>query len=330
MKALPLNNGYFVNMPAPNQLPQAGGIQAKSPPWLNWIAGFFYGNYFYGLCAVSIMLETAAQLHLNISNPMIYGMAFLATLLFYNHPYIRRTKGPSLNPRTHWFNKHLKGVILTQIVFTIALIACVLYLCFTYQAGFQFFGPLSWFLLFIFPVTAALYYGAYFLSPKLTLRQIGWLKPFLIGFVWAGMANIYPILYANFIYSQTLKFNLFGLLLFFKTFMYVSMIAILFDIKDYAIDQKTQLKTLIVKIGIRRTLVFVIFPFTLLGLLTFISYAHLHQFSLLKMCLIMVPFLLLMASTQLFSQKRSLLFYLVVIDGLLIVKALFGILATYV
>lgn len=303
-------------------------MQASHPP--PWIQGIFYGNYFYGICAVSLVLETAVQLQLHLNNPLLYLMAFLATILFYNHPYVRFSPVPSQNPRTRWFNEHLQLVLVNQIAFTIALLACVLYLCLRYQAGFQRFGPLSWFLLLIFPLTAALYYGAYFLSPRLNLRQIGWLKPFLIGFVWAGMANIYPLLYAHLIDAQPLVLNVLSVLLFLKTFMYISMLAIIFDIKDYAVDQKTQLKTLIVKIGIRQTLAFVILPLTLLGLLTFISYALLQQFSWVKMGLIMIPFLLLMASTQLFSQKRSLLFYLVVIDGLLIVKALFGILATYV
>lgn len=287
----------------------------------------FYGNYFYGICALSLQLETATQLRLNLDNPLIYLMSFLVTVLFYNYPYLKHLSPDSDNPRTQWFVRNHRFVLANQILFTLGLLACIVYLALKYSHAIAIFSPLSWVLMMIFPITGALYYGANRLSPRLNLRQIGWLKPFLIGFVWAGLANVYPILYANLIHAQPLEITLFRVVIFVKTLMYVSMVAIMFDIKDYEVDQQSRLRTWIVRFGLRRTLNHVIVPMTLLGLMYFISYALLNQFSALKMVLIMIPFFAVIASTKLFDKQRSLLFYLSVIDGLLIVKAFFGIIA---
>jgi hypothetical protein len=45
------------------------------------------------------------------------------------------------------------------------------------------------------------------------------------------------------------------------------------------------------------------------------------------MIFILIPFLLLVAVTLSLKKRRPLMYYLVVIDGLIFVKALFGILA---
>ncbi len=290
----------------------------------------FYGNYFYGFCAVSILLETVIQLNLSLDGLLIYFMAFIATILFYNYPYARRHSATSNNPRTKWFVRHHRFVIINQIAFTIALLLCFIWLAITYQQEIKNLDGTRWILLLIFPMIGAMYYGANFLPRQYNLRRIGWLKPFAIGFVWAGMANVYPILYADLIHSQHSELSLIHCMLFLKTFMYVSMLALMFDIKDYEVDSRTQLSTLVVKIGLRKTIYFVIIPLTILGLLTFLSYALINHFGLLKMTLMMIPFILLLASTRSFRKSRTLLYYLIVIDGLIIAKAFFGIVAMLV
>jgi 4-hydroxybenzoate polyprenyltransferase len=290
----------------------------------------FYGNYFYGICAVSIILETATQLKLHFDGFLIYLTAFITTILFYNYPYSRNYTARSNNPRILWYIRNHRFVVINQIVFTISLLFCLIWASVKYYQEIRNIDEVRWILLLVFPFAGALYYGANFLSRKHNLRQIGWLKPFIIGFVWAGMANIYPILYSDMIRSQHSEINLYKGLLFLKTFMFISMLAIMFDIKDYAADSSKQLNTLIVKLGLRKTIFFVIIPLTVLGLLTFISYALTHQFSILKMLLIMIPFILLIAVTRSFRKRRTLLYYLLVIDGLIIVKAFFGIVAMFV
>ena len=244
----------------------------------------FYGNYFYGICVVAIMLETAVQLKVS-DGLFVYCVAFVATVIFYNYPYARISSSPSSNPRTQWYVCHHAWVVKSQVALTAALVLSLVLLFVQHEEEIKHLGGMGWFLLLIFPVTGGMYYGSNFLSKRHNLRQIGPLKPFVIGFVWAGVANVYPILYHQLLHPAPYQLTLQAVLLFLKTLMFVAVLAILFDIKDHEADSKHQLNTLVVKFGLRKTIFYVVFPLTLLGLLTFLSYAVTHQFNLLKMAL---------------------------------------------
>jgi 4-hydroxybenzoate polyprenyltransferase len=287
----------------------------------------FYGNYFYGVCAVSLILETSALLKIPFQGYLFHAIAFVATVLFYNYPYARNYSSPATNPRTAWYIANHRRVVKTQIILTLLLIILIAAVLLKHFHEIENMSNPQWFLLLIFPISGAMYYGANVMSARHNLRRIGWLKPFLIGFVWAGLTTIYPLEYHDVLQATHHQTTLLEILLFLKNIMFISMIAILFDIKDYASDSGSKLNTMVVKIGLRKTIFFVVFPLTILGVLTFLSYALVHQFSLLKMILIMIPFFLLIVVARSLKRRRSLMYYLVAIDGLLVVKAVFGILA---
>ena len=197
-----------------------------------------------------------------------------------------------------------------------------------YYMRFFTLQAMEWFLLLIFPIVSALYYGVDTkLTGKINLRNIGWLKPFIIGFTWAGLVNIYPILYYCIENDLHFHLTLVGGFLFLKNFMFITMLCILFDIKDYAMDYNAQLKTLVVKLGLRRTLFYFIIPLCFVGLGSFLIYALLQHFSALKILINTVPFLLIIGVAYSMHNRRSIFYYLIIIDGLMLVKALCGILA---
>ena len=288
----------------------------------------FYGNYFYGICVVGIVLETSIQLNLNINEPMLFLMAFLSTVLFYNHPYARNYKSNQSNPRVLWYTKNQNFVIFNQLLFTIALSSAFVYISINHNQQIINTKTIDWILLLLFPFIGVLYYGINAISKQINLRKIGLLKPFIIGFVWAGMSNVYPILYSNIILKQCYQWDVLSLVLFLKSFLFISMLAILFDIKDYVVDSKEELNTLMVKLGLKKTIFYVIVPLSMLGILSYIPYALLLNFSTFKLLLMMIPFVCLLLATRLFRKRRKLLYYLIVIDGLLLVKAIFGIVAS--
>ncbi|HAC15169.1 MAG TPA: hypothetical protein DCE78_04390 [Bacteroidetes bacterium] len=290
----------------------------------------FYGNFFYGICAVSLIFETAVLFDLHLNGGLIYLLAFCATTLFYNYPYARIDSNPSNNPRTLWHTQNRSGIRIIQILCSVLLIFGIGWIYFVHFQQFIAFNTFEWILILTFPVIGTFYYGSNFFASKYHIRQIAWIKPFSIGFVWAGITNIYPILYSNMIQSIPTDYTVMMVMQFFKTFLFTSILAIMFDIKDYQADSKSQLQTLIVKLGLRKTIFYVIIPITFLGIVTFWTYALAHQFSILKMLLIMTPFVLILLTTRSFGKRRSLLFYLIVIDGLLIVKALFGVMSVWV
>lgn len=291
---------------------------------------FFYGNYFYGICAVAQAIETTLQLGFPLNHFNYYFITFIATVFYYNYPYVRKYAAADTDSRTVWYREHQSFIRWNQFFFTLFLLFALFVFLYHYMHVLQHMTVLHWLLVFVFPLIAAMYYGLNFFSIKYNLRSIGWLKPFIIGFTWAGMVAVYPILFYDIIHEQPYTFTSLGCLLFLKNLMFISVLGMMFDIKDYADDRIKHLNTFVVRIGLRKTIVYILIPLPLLGLLTFLSYATLHHFHLLKMVLIMIPFFLLVAAAYSLRKRRTLLYYLIVIDGLMIVKAVFGILAMLV
>jgi len=169
-----------------------------------------------------------------------------------------------------------------------------------------------------------LYYGTGSLFLKYNLRKTGWLKPFVIGFTWAGFVNVYPVVFYDLVHAVNYTPTLIGGLLFLKNFMFITVLCIMFDIKDYASDYLSQVKTFVVRAGLRRTIFYILLPLAVTGLASFIVYGATHQFSMTKLILNIIPFLLLMMVAFSLRKRRPVLYYLVIIDGLMLVKAVCG------
>jgi hypothetical protein len=287
----------------------------------------FYGNYFYGVCAVAQSVEAMLQQRYVLNGAGYFLLVFAGTVLYYDYPYARKYKADGGNPRIAWYIAHYRFVWWNQVVIT-AILSCALAML-TYQ-HLDFLlemSLLNWVLLIIFPVVASLYYGINFLSRRYNLRAIGWLKPFTIGFIWSGLVAIYPVLYYNITHQQDYTVTVIGSLLFVKNFMFISLLAIMFDVKDYAADHASRLRTIVVKFGLRRTVFFILLPLPVLGLLTFIYYGSTHDFQVMKIILNAIPFILLLMAARSLRRRRTMMYYLVMIDGLMLVKALCGITA---
>ncbi|MDB5256782.1 MAG: hypothetical protein JWM14_1477 [Chitinophagaceae bacterium] len=295
------------------------------------IAGFiFYGNYFYGICVVAQAIEATLQQGVPLNGALYYGIAFIATVFYYNYPYVRKYPAESTDPRTEWYKKHYYFVRWNQRCFAFILVVALIVFLYYYHESILHANLTHWLLIIAFPAVALMYYGLNVFSAKYNLRKIGWLKPFIIGFTWAGMVSVYPVLFYDIIHEQPYLFTAIACLLFLKNLMYISVLAMMFDIKDYAADSQNKLNTFVVKIGLRKMIFYLFLPLPLLGVLTFLSYATLHHFHLLKMVLIMIPFFLLILAGLSLRKRRTLMYYLVVIDGLMVVKAAFGIVAMLV
>jgi 4-hydroxybenzoate polyprenyltransferase len=287
----------------------------------------FFGNYFYGLCAVALCIETAYQLSRPLNSFLFYTFIFSATVLYYTRAYITEKNTGNGNPRSQWYFENRKFVFASQVVLTIVAAAYPLYLLLEKLRELLASSPLSLVILAAFPLTAAFYYGvSHPALGRFRLRKIGWLKPFIIGFVWAGLVTIYPIVLGSVEDGALPRMKLPDVFLFTKNFMFVTVLCIMFDIKDYAADHNRQLKTFVVKAGLRKTIFVILLPLCVLGLGAYLLYAALRDFSYFRILMNVIPFVLLIVVTYSMHRRKSIFYYLVVIDGLMLVKAVFGIL----
>lgn len=298
---------------------------AKSSHTYSIVNSLFYGNYFYGLCAVALSIEAMLQQLYPLNSYLYFILVFCLTVLFYTKAYITENPSSTGNERDQWYYRQKQNVTYSQISLTIICAGISGWVVYTH---FDVIKDISWLelgLIIVFPLVALLYYGTgKGKFAKYNLRNIGWLKPFVIGFSWAGVVTLYPVIFYNIINDTEFKLTLVACLLTLKNFMFVSVLCILFDIKDYAADHSQKLSTFVVRKGLRNTIFYIVIPLSLIGLGTFVYYGITRQFHPFRITLNVFPFVFLIMGAYSLHNRKSLLYYLTVIDGLMLVKALFG------
>ena len=292
----------------------------------------FFGNYFIGILAVALTIESTVQLKVPFNSLAYYALIFCAPVVYYTYAYMGATHfTTSSNPRTAWYIKHQKFIRGSQILLTLGSIILFLYLFASNFSNILHLPLPYWIIVFIILIAATLYYGllpAYFFN--LNLRNTGWLKPLIIGFIWACTANILPLILLKIESGKDFPRSDLWVWLFLKNWMFCMVNAILFDIKDYAIDANLELKTFVVRIGIRRTIYYILLPLLCIGMISLFIFAHIKQFPAIQVGFNLIPFILtIMISFSMHTRKR-ILYYLIVIDGLILVKAICGIVGTIV
>lgn len=284
----------------------------------------FFGNYFYGLCVVFLSIEAVLQQKLALPPITYFAFVFCLTILYYSKAYISETVNSLSNERTIWYVSHKNQIVNSQIYVTVFSAVLAVLLLPNILEGLKNLSLNDYTLIAIFPIVGLLYYG---FTEKFSLRSTHWLKPFIIGFVWSGLVTLAPLFYFQLQDNTHLNIDFYSGLLFIKNLMFIAVLSIMFDIKDYATDYNQQLKTFIVSFGLRKTIFFILIPLTVLGFISFLYFAAHYSFSLQRILFNAIPFISLIVVAYSMHQRRSIFYYLFIIDGLMIVKALCGIFA---
>ena len=284
----------------------------------------FYGNYFYGICLLALSLEAILQMNISIRDPFYFLLLFLSTIVFYTKAYISDRSGYPSNERDVWYKENKALIKVSQIVLSSIIILITIRMILVHSEQIKQLSILSLFLIILFPLLAVMYYG---FNSKVNLRTIGWLKPFIIGFCWAGIVTIYPLIFYSVENKSIFELSQISVWLFLKNFLFISVLCIMFDIKDENTDTENKLGTFVVKKGLQFTIFNIVLPLSLIGLTGFILFAYNHQFSLMKIILNSIPFLLMILLAYKLRVKRNLMYYLVYVDGLMLLKGICGIVA---
>jgi hypothetical protein len=134
------------------------------------------------------------------------------------------------------------------------------------------------------------------------------------------------VLYYHLMTGGHYSTDLSAMFLFFKNLMFIAVLCIMFDIKDYEMDYNLQLKTFVVNLGPVKTIGLIIIPLCILGLAAFLGFAIINHFGAARVIINTIPFILITLVAVALRRERNIFFYLVVIDGLMLIKAACGIL----
>lgn len=296
--------------------------------WLRLLQNLLFGNYFYGFCAVALSIESALIRQQRLNNFAFYIILFCGSTCYYTFAYQKSKQSGTNNKRANWYYINQKSIRFSQQVLCTILAAAVLLYGFNFFYAFYKLPLQAWVIICLFPLLAFLYYGYFFPGfSQLNIRQFGWVKPFVIGFIWSGLVTIYPIIAVKAEQNVYTTLNKYDLMLFLKNWMFVTVLCIMFDIKDFAADHNHQLKTFVVRYGLRKTIFYIIIPLVFAGFLSFMFFAWFNHFSTIKIILNTIPFCLLLYVAYSLHQRKSIQYYLAVIDGQMLVKAICGIIA---
>ena len=270
----------------------------------------------------------AFQLGLPLNETVYYIGLFLAPVIYYTYAYKSiNDSTPIANQRTRWFRENKKLVHWSQVGMILLCIGIFSFLIFKHFNEIIRLPLIYYSIGFGVLFVGIFYYGL--ISKKLfgfNLRNSGWTKAFIIGFVWACCANIFPLIMLRIETGQDYFPTDLWVWLFIKNWVFCTVNAIMFDIKDYPSDSNLYLRTFVVSFGLRRTIYFIIVPLLLAGLISFCIFALIKEFSIIQFSFNLIPFLLTLAIAFSMLRRHSIFYYLIVIDGVILVKALCGIL----
>lgn len=189
-------------------------------------------NIFLPIAAVILTVSTQIQLGKEPQWQPYLMLIFLATIFEYNRHRITDLISNAEDLKSekyHWLYKNSKKIFLLVIIWIISFIVTVF---FTKHEVLLALVPLGIVTIFYsVPVIGNKYY-------LFRLRQIPYLKIFLIAFVWSASTILIPV-----IHSGENIFNSQVYMLFAERFFFIFAITIPFDIRDLKTDRESGLKT---------------------------------------------------------------------------------------
>lgn len=250
-----------------------------------------------------------------------------ATVYYYNHSYLLESNDSAPNQRNNWVRAHAGQIIKIQWLLLAFIIGGGSYQLYTLLPDIALIEPYDILYCCLIGLGAFLYYFDTKKYPWLNLRSYGIVKPLVIGSIWAGVGVYAPYLFLK-LTNQTYKGMEHMPILFISNALYISILALLFDIKDFESDANKQMKTLVVRMGLTKTINWIVLPMSAFILMATLRYGYLHGFTGYQILLNTIPLILLISVSYQMHQRKSILYYLAIIDGLIVVKAACGIIAT--
>lgn len=268
-----------------------------------------FSNLFMALCAVAQAMVTFILIGSKPVYPVL-AILFLSTLCIYNFSILlSKPKHPAKSSfkRVRWFFAYHKWMVAITLISAILLLP--LFFLISTESKF----------LLIFLSILSFGYGLPMFSvgkQKFGLRNIPGLKLLLIGITWTLSIVLLPILEAqNSFYLVISTKDI--LLLAGKRFLFITTMAIPFDIRDLFQDRKLGLKTIPVVFGEKNA--YLLCQFLLAGYLVLLFMFKDHGFD---HNLFALTITILLAGWLIFRSKfeKNEYYYFFYVDGVLILQ----------
>jgi 1,4-dihydroxy-2-naphthoate octaprenyltransferase len=271
---------------------------------LDWL---LYSAIWIASCTLALCVESTLILQTRWPSWHILLFAWSSTFCHYNLHYFTREKHVTLSGRDRWTQAHRSWFLPAILISGGVSLYCL----------FHF----SWMELAAVVILAAIsmFYSLPLLPRGFRLKQLGVLKPFILAAVWAIITVWLPAHQAD---------PLLLTLVVARRFVFMLVLCLAFDLRDQHKDSLQGIRTIPVRWGA---------PFTYrlmdVQLILFVVFAVLVEWQLnrwLILLALLASALLTKIAIRATSQFTSERYYLGVIDGMMMVQALFVELASLI
>lgn len=289
------------------------------------IEHIFFSNFFIGIMALGLSFETNIKMGLPLNAWDFYAFIFSISILFYLFAYnVPINLAQSSNIRTQYYiNQRIPIIWFNIILYLVAICSGLSILIKSWNHLWK-LDVIHYLILGVTLILSTSYYNWKF---GLSLRKYTWFKPTLIAWTWAIISVYFPVLMLQLEDGKPFEVDARFYFLFSQTFMYFIVNAIMFDMKDFEDDSNRNIKTFVVRYGYKKTLYRIIYPLIILGFISFITFGIWYDLAWHLTILMLFPILLLFYFAVRLNRPKSILYYLIAIDGLIVIKAIFGILS---
>jgi 4-hydroxybenzoate polyprenyltransferase len=260
-----------------------------------------FTSIFVAGCAIAFCLETSIMLNVPFNNFSFYAFVFGATIVQYNLHYIVKKVAVKDSARLAWSqrNKNIHLVLL--------IAGCLLIIYSLFGFHLQHF-----IILFILGCISFLYSFPFIpFAQKKRIKDYGFLKIITLSLLWTLVTVWFPVS------GREYDGGLF-VFIFFKRFVFMFILCLLFDMRDIEVDRSENIRTLAVALGRKNSYVLSYLVLLLFVLLCVAQYIYLPQIQFL------IPMLISSAATlitiEITKKINSDYVYLAGIDGMMLLQ----------
>lgn len=288
----------------------------------HYLAGkLLWSNHFYGICIAGLAICSSLVLTDCFPSISFLIMIYIATVIYYTNAYFNETMNENNQDRVIWYQVHYENLKKRQWLLGFILLAIIIYNIITIPNLLD-FNLIATFCLVISAISSILY-------NRTNFKKHGLSKSFVIAFVWTTAGGYLPLYFNSKIGHESSLTSSMQLVYLIQMFLFIFLLAAIFDIKDMKYDQLNKIKTIPIRIGANNMIGILILPILILYIfLDILQYRQIHL-TFLEWTLQCLFYLLVYFASKYAIQVKSISRSILLIDGLMILKALVGILTWY-
>jgi hypothetical protein len=287
----------------------------------SWTGVLVWNNHFYGICIVGLAICSSLYLTDQLPSIIFLTIAYLTTVVYYTNAYFNEPVNEENHDRTAWYQMHQTYLKKRQWFFSTALLIL--------GALFIFEHPTILHLDLIALLCLLMSAIGSFLYNRTNFKKHGFLKSAFIAFVWTIVGGYLPLYFNKVLGYPSVVTKTLQFVYLLQMFLFIFLLAALFDIKDMKKDLLSEVQTIPIRIGLNnitsRLTLPILISYSLLDMLQ----ARAYHFTLAVWILHVLFYFLVYFASKLAIQENKILRSILLIDGLMILRALVGISTWY-